>query len=56
MIGVFTHTKPCSSKKRWIAMRERVAHARACADHVGARAQVRTSRRNSSVCGFGWIG
>ena len=41
MIGVWTQKKPCSWKKRWIAMRERVAHARHGADHVGARPQVR---------------
>jgi hypothetical protein len=33
-----------------------VAHARDGAEGVGARPQVRHSRRNSSVCAFGWIG
>ena len=41
MIGVLTQKKPSSSKKRWIALRERVAHARRGADHVGARPQMR---------------
>ena len=56
MIGVLTQKKPFWSKNRWIAFasvcRTRVAAAitlvrgRRCA----------TSRRNSSVCGLGWIG
>ena len=40
MIGVFTQKKPSSWKKRWMAMRRRVAHARDGAERVGARAQV----------------
>ena len=41
MIGVLTQKKPFSSKKRWIALRQRVPHARRRADHVGARPQMR---------------
>ncbi len=56
MIGVLTQKKPFSSKKRWIAL------ARLCRTRVAAAITLvrgrrcATSRRNSSVCGFGWIG
>ena len=41
MIGVLTQKKPFSSKNRWIALRQRVPHARRRPDHVGARPQMR---------------
>ena len=41
MIGVWIQKKPCSWKKRWIGLRQRVAHARDGAEGVGARAEVR---------------
>ncbi len=56
MIGVLTQKNPFSSKKRWIAFasvwRTRVA---AAITFVRGR-RCATSRRNSSVCGLGWIG
>ncbi len=56
MIGVFTQTKPCSSKKRWIACAI-VWRTRVTAPMTLVRGRrCATSRRNSSVCGFGWIG
>ncbi len=56
MIGVFTQKKPCSSKKRWIAC-AMVWRTRVTAPMTLVRGRrCATSRRNSSVCGFGWIG
>ena len=53
MMGVFTQTKPLSWKKRWIdcAM---VWRTRVTAPMTLVRGRrCATSRRNSSVCGFG---
>ena len=56
MIGVLTQQKPRSWKNRWIdwaiVWRTRVV---AAITLVRGRRWA-TSRRNSSVCGFGWIG
>ena len=56
MIGVLTQKKPFSSKKRWIAL------ASLCRTRVAAPITLvlgrrcATSRKNSIVCGLGWIG
>ena len=56
MIGVFTQTKPSSLKKRWIAMAS-VWRTRVVAPITLVRGRrCATSRRNSMVWGFGWIG
>ncbi len=56
MIGVFTQTKPSSLKKRWIAIAS-VWRTRATAPNMLVRGRrCATSRRNSIVCGLGWIG
>ena len=56
MIGVFTQKKPCSWKKRWIAC-AMVCRTRVTAPMTLVRGRrCATSRRNSSVCAFGWIG
>ena len=56
MIGVFTQRKPFWSKNRWIACAI-VWRTRVTAPMTLVRGRrCATSRRNSSVCAFGWIG
>ena len=56
MIGVLTQKKSRSWKKRWIACAT-VCRTRAAAAITLVRGRrCATSRRNSSVCGLGWIG
>ena len=56
MIGVLIQQKPCWSKKPWIAF-PMVCRTRVSAPITLVRGRrCATSRRNSSVCGLGWIG
>src|SRR5262249_782669 len=56
MIGVLTQKKPCSWKKRWIAWAI-VWRTRVTAPITLVRGlRCATSRRNSKLCAFGWIG
>ena len=56
MIGVLTQKKPFPSKKRWTACAS-VCRTRVAAAITFVRGRkCATSRRNSSECGFGWIG
>ena len=56
MMGVLTQRKPCSWKKRWIAMAS-VWRTREQAPITLVRGRrCATSRRNSIVCGLGWMG
>ena len=56
MIGVLTQTKPFSWKKRWIAC-AMVWRTRVTAPMTLVRGRrCATSRRNSKLCGLGWIG
>ena len=55
-IGVWTQKKPCSWKKRWIAML-RQWRTRVTAPSVFVRGRrCATSRRYSNDVRFGWIG
>ena len=56
MMGVLTHRNLRSSKKRWIACAS-VWRTRAVAPITLVRGRRwATSRRNSMVCGLGWMG
>ena len=56
MIGVLTQKKPFAWKNRWIECAI-VWRTRVSAPMTLVRGRRwATSRRNSSVCGFGWIG
>ena len=50
MIGVLTQKKPLLVEEAVDRLRERVAHARRRADHVGARAQVRDLAQELDAC------
>ena len=56
MIGVLTQKKPFSSKNRWIACASVCRTLVAAAITFVRGRRCATSRRNSSVCGLGWIG
>ena len=56
MIGVWIQKKPCSWKKRWIAIAS-VWRTRVTAPNMLVRGRrCATSRRYSIVCRLGWIG
>ncbi len=56
MMGVLTHTKPSSLKKRWMAWASVWRTREVAAITLVRGRRWATSRRNSIVCGLGWIG